>query len=202
MKNINILMKKPNNYWTKERCKDVALLCQTKTEFINKYSGAYDASLNNKWLNEICTHMKILGSRYKRCIYVYEFSDNSAYIGLTYNLKERQKDRNNKLNDAVTKYINETGIQPFRKQLTEYIDVEEAIKLEGFYVEKYRNEGWNILNRSKTGSIGGGNLKWTFEACQKEALKYKTKSEFIKNNGSAYSSSKNNDWLKYFFENI
>lgn len=192
-------MKKPNNYWTKERCKDVALLCQTKTEFINKYSGAYDASLNNKWLNEICTHMKILGSRYKRCIYVYEFSDNSAYIGLTYNLKERQKDRNNKLNDAVTKYINETGIQPFRKQLTEYIDVEEAIKLEGFYVEEYKKNGWKILNRTKTGSIGGSILKWTKEKCQKEALKYTTRYKFQKNNSSAFNASYKNGWIDEFF---
>ena len=43
----------------------------------------------------------------------------------------------------------------------------EAQYYEGYYVEKYRNEGWKILNKAKTGiaksSIGGGYIKYTFE---------------------------------------
>ena len=43
----------------------------------------------------------------------------------------------------------------------------EAQFYEGYYVEKYRNEGWNVLNKAKTGvaksSIGGGYIKYTFE---------------------------------------
>jgi hypothetical protein len=51
-------MKKPNGYWTKERCIEIALKCENKFEFIRKYPGAYNSSLKNKWLNEIYIFLK------------------------------------------------------------------------------------------------------------------------------------------------
>ncbi len=38
-------------------------------------------------------------------------------------------------------------------------------------------------------------IKWTFEACKEEAIKYKTRSEFQKNSGSSYKASAKNKWL-------
>jgi hypothetical protein len=191
-----IEIKKPNNYWTKERCAIEALKYETKKDFKINAKNIYQAAQKNKWLDDICGHMKVIGSKYKRCIYVYEFSDNSAYIGLTYNIKIRQIDRNNNQNDSVTKHITESELHPEFKQLTEYIDVEEAIKLEGYYVEKYKSEGWNILNKAKTGSIGGNIIKWTEEKCQEEALKYNNKSDFYNKNKAAYSAAYKHKWLK------
>lgn len=48
---------KPRGYWTKERCYEVALTCQTKLEFSTKYSRAYRNSRINGWLDEVCSHM-------------------------------------------------------------------------------------------------------------------------------------------------
>lgn len=49
--------KKPNGYWTKERCLSEALLYKQKRHF-EIYSGsAYIISMKNKWLDEICSHM-------------------------------------------------------------------------------------------------------------------------------------------------
>jgi hypothetical protein len=50
-------IKKPNNYWTKEKCAEEALKYKTKSEFQKKSSGAYEATRRNIWLNEICQHM-------------------------------------------------------------------------------------------------------------------------------------------------
>jgi hypothetical protein len=137
-----------------------------------------------------------MGNRYNKCIYSYEFSDNHVYVGLTYNIEERQKNRDNNINDSVTKYINKTNLIPIRIQLTEFLSVNESIRLEEFYVNKYKNEGWDILNKVKTGAIGGGVIKWNFKSCQNEALKYNNKTEFGKYSSSAYVTAKKQKWIE------
>jgi len=42
-------MRKSPNYWNYDTIKEVALLCKSKTEFRNKYKGAYKSALK-KWL--------------------------------------------------------------------------------------------------------------------------------------------------------
>jgi len=189
------LQHKPNGYWTYEKCKEEALKYKYKKDFIENKYVAYTKSLSNDWLDDICSHMIITGNKHKRCIYSYEFSDNSVYVGLTYNIEKRHNERLIDDNDQVTKHTKKTNLQPIRKQLTNYIDVNEAIKLEEFYVNKYKKNGWVVLNIAKTGSIGSNKLKWTYEKCKNEALKYNTKSKFIKNSGSAYNSARKNKWL-------
>ena len=60
------------------------------------------------------------------------------------------------------------------------IDVEKASKLEGEYLEKYKNNNWIILNIAKTGGIGGCTLYWTRERCINSAMKCETRNEFRK----------------------
>lgn len=188
-------IRKPKNYWTKERCHDIALMCKSKVEFWEKFPGVASISLSNIWLDDICSHMIKTGNRYKKCIYAYEFSDNHVYIGLTYNINNRQSRHLNDESSAVRLYILKTGISPIFKKLTEYIDVDEAVEMESYYVDIYKESGWYILNRTKTGSIGGSVLKWTESECSKEALKYLTITSFQKGNGSAYTSALKNGWL-------
>ena len=126
----------------------------TKTEFIKGSQHVYNIAVKNKWLDDICKHMKPIGDRYNKCIYSYEFSDNHVYVGLTHNINIRQKNRDRDLTDTVTKYINETNLTPIRKQLTDYIFVDDAIRLEEEFLQKYLNEGWVGLNKRKTGGIG------------------------------------------------
>jgi len=49
--------KKPNGYWTKEKCQEEALKYKIKKDFIKNCRATYDAVSRNKWLNEICSHM-------------------------------------------------------------------------------------------------------------------------------------------------
>jgi len=53
----------------------------------------------------------------------------------------------------------ETNLNPIIKRLTDYLPVEKAINMEKHYYNKYINEGWKILNRTKTGGLGGSNFK-------------------------------------------
>lgn len=101
-------------------------------------------------------HMKQLGDDKHKLIYAFEFADHSVYVGLTYNLALRQHRHLHGTNrySAVREHIENTGLQPTLKQLTELLDVEEAARMEGEWVEKYRSEGWTILNKIKTGGVG------------------------------------------------
>lgn len=188
--------KKANDYWTKERCQSEALKYKTRAEFNKKSGSASNKSKKNGWYDEICSHMIRLGDRRHKLIYAYEFSDKTVYVGLTYNIQDRKVRRNADQEDAVTKHIIQTGLNPFIKLLTDYISVDEAVKEEARYIKLYKKNGWIILNRSKAGSVGGNVIKWTKEELKKEALKYKSRSEFQKNNSTAYAAVRKNGWLK------
>lgn len=195
---------KPRGYWTHEKCQEEAKKYKTKSEFAKSKGWAYNISLKEGWLDEICGHMVVSGNIKKRCIYAYEFENNHVYIGLTYNIDIRFKKRMLDENDIVNIYIKETGLTPVIKQLTDYINVEEASIKEGEYLNFYKDSNWIILNRSKTGSVGSDIKKWTYENCKIESLKYKTHLEFkIKDNNclSAIYKNKWNDLLSHLSYN-
>ena len=93
-------LKHNKEYWTKEKCHELALKCQSRTEFRKKYDSAHRYSCENNWMNDICSHMKSTNLN-NRCIYSYEFSDNHVYIGLTYKLKERHNRHLNDIKSSV-----------------------------------------------------------------------------------------------------
>jgi len=188
--------KMPNGYWTYEKCFEAAKSCTSRTEFILRYATAYSYAKKNMWLDEFYSHMKLLGNRHKRCIYSYEFiEEKCVYVGLTYSISAREMYRNSNDRDQVTKYINKTGYEPIIKQLTDYVEVEIASKLEGEYLKQYETDGWKILNVAKTGGIGGNSLIWTKELCDIEAKKFNTRNDFRIKSISAYGSAWKNGWL-------
>ena len=180
--------------WTKETCHQEALNYQYKKEF-KKYSyGAYQAALRNKWNDDICSHMLPLGNEYKRMIYRIIFPNNVCYVGLTSNFNRRIFEHLN-IKGVVYSYIIKTKMTPIIEKLTDYINVDDAKFLEEYWKNKSEKDGYSCLNTAKTGGIGTSVLKWTKEKCQKEALKYKNRSEFMINNHSAYNSALKNKWM-------
>jgi len=188
-----ISLRKSKDEWTLEECRDIAKKYKTRTEFNKKSISAYRISLSNDWIADVCSHMNCYGNRYLRCIYSYEFSDNSIYIGLTYNTDNRHK--KHMFKGTVKEHMIKINENPKIKKLTEYLPINEAKNEEYKYVEFYKKNGWKILNKIKTGGVGGTSIIWNYENCKKESLKYKSRSEFAKNNGSAYYSSIKNKWL-------
>jgi len=182
------------DYWTKEVCQKLALECKSRKEFHNKYRAAFDVSSKNNWLNELCSHMLCINTLY-RCIYVYEFDDNFAYIGLTYDINDRHYRHMNN-NSSVYQHMKETNLTPILKQLTDYVEIDIAKEKEKYFVEKYKKENWQILNKAKTGSLGGITTIWSKEKCHKVALKCKTKTEFYKKYTSASGSALKNGWIE------
>src|SRR5437879_339061 len=104
--------KKPNGYWSKEKCLEEALKYKTKSDFYKFSGSAYTASIEKNWLTDICSHMKFIGTKYIRCVYVYEFEDNHAYVGLTHDIMERNYSHNNSFNSPVFKHMQKSGLIP------------------------------------------------------------------------------------------
>lgn len=154
--------------WTKENCIEAAKQCKTKSEFNSKFCGAMRIAKKRGWYNELLQYFIPVGSKYKRCIYACEFSDNHAYVGLTYNFEKRKKDHLRDKESSIFKYISLTKLKPLFKQVTEYLDYQEAAIKEGEVLNEYKNNGWLMLNRVPTGGLGGKDeivRKWTEEKC-------------------------------------
>ncbi len=189
-----IELRKPKGYWTFEKCKEEALKFNSRLEFKLNSSSIWGICRKNNWLDEVCSHMKLIGNKYKRCIYSYEFLDNSVYVGLTKNLDKRNQEHINNKNSIISKKILKSINYSF-KQLTEYIDIEDASNMEKYYVDFYKNNNFKILNKKKAGGLGGNFLKWTEENSKKEALKYTSKKEFKLKSPGAYELCRKNNYL-------
>lgn len=187
--------KHKNGYWTLAICQNEALKYQSRIDFIKNSNKAYNAARINGWLDTCCSQMNRLGSKNMRLIYSFEFLDKSVYVGLTYNPTKRQERHLNDPNSQVFKYIKHTNLTPKFKILTEYLRFDVASNMEGIFLENYNCNNWKILNKHKTGGLGGDTLIWTKEKCQIDALKYSTKSEWQKKSGSAANSARKNNWF-------
>jgi hypothetical protein len=189
-------LKKEKNYWNYIQCKKEALKYITKMDFRKNSNSAYQSAKRNKWLNNICSHMIIVGNQHKKLIYSYEFSDNHVYVGLTYNIIKRNNEHMNDLKSPVHKHMISTKITPIKKILSKnLLDLKTAKIEEEIWINFYCNNNWKLLNKKKGGDLGGNKIYWTFEKCKDEAIKYKTRYEFQKNCGSAYNSALKNKWL-------
>ena len=123
---------------------------------------------DDPWRPEMLSHVVPVGNVFKRMVYVFEFPDNTAYIGLTHNEKDRQRRHQDMKRSPVARYKMATNTQPefYRLGRSErgevvkvdepkYIDAVDAQKLEADAIERYRSEGWKVHNMAPAGALGG-----------------------------------------------
>lgn len=189
----------PPYFWTKEKCKEVASKYICRSDFQKEDYNVYRRSYENGWLDEICNHMIKIGNLNKRLIYIFEFSDNSVYIGLTCDSK-RRKNEHLTNNSPVYQHVEKTGLYPLYRELTDYIYYKEASDLEVYYVEKYKKIGFTILNKIKAGGLGGNLIKWDYETCKEEASKYTNRTNFCRYKRRAYDKCVREGWVDEFFK--
>jgi hypothetical protein len=160
--------------------------------------------MDKGWYEDIVKHMVPVGNKYNRAVYAFEFSDKSVYVGLTGNLDRRKKSHTEEEeNSAVKIKMSILGEKPEMKILSDgYIDYLDAQNMEGFMVSKYRDDGWEILNRTVTGSLGSCTRVWTLEILRELVKKYKSRSEFVENEPNAYAAAARNEWLDDIFQNM
>lgn len=196
--------KKGNNYWTRERCYDVAKRYKSYAGFRKHSKGAYGAACKNGWLDDY-TWLEKRAVSDKPIYVVYRYYDeatNTVYVGLANNMKRRHREHCNGFSkhgerrfDVVYRFfhsINKAIPEP--TILKDRLFANDAQEYEDHYIEQYKKDGFTVLNLAKAGSLGAGR-KWTKKACYIEARRYETRSEFKRSNGSAYQSAMKNGWI-------
>jgi predicted GIY-YIG superfamily endonuclease len=170
----------------------------TKKEFHDAEPSMYEYAQRHGIIDEICSHMDKLGNWKYRKLYIFEFEDNYAYIGLTYNITRRKYDHFHKKNSAVYKHLQENPNVKFKfKVVSDWLSMDEAGKQEDSLIEKYREEGWIMLNRKKGGGLGSAkSLVHTKEECHAAALKYKHRVDFHFGDMALYSYAYEHGWLE------
>ena len=54
---LDTSVKRPSGFWTKDKCKEEASKYESKKEFLDNCTSAYQVSRSKGWLVEICSHM-------------------------------------------------------------------------------------------------------------------------------------------------
>ena len=195
----------PIGWWMiKEHCIEEARKYKSRADFSKGTSAAYRSCIENGWIDE-CDWLKNNmheGDDY--WIYAYEDIENKVvYVGLTWR-KERHTEHKRDKSDGANKYFKSIGkLLPEPMIKMDGLSAEDAQYYEDWYKKAYAKNGWKVLNKAKTGvgssSIGGSAVKWDKNACEEEAKKYKTKTEYRKGNASAYNVAVKNKWINEWF---
>ena len=171
--------------WSRASVRKEAKKHKSKQTFANSSPGAYEYAQRNGLLESICQHMPTRGHRYKRALYVYEFENGSAYIGLTFDYAKRDAEHHRR--GPVFRELKKSKAKFVR--LEKWMPAAEAARAEAGLIEEYRKTGWRILNSAKAGGLGGDETIWTDVAIQREAQKYDTLKAFREGSPSAYATA-------------
>lgn len=170
--------------YTKEECRIEAMKYNNKEDFKNNSPLHYMWAKNHRYLTEICSHMNNRGNR--RHVYVFEFEDRHAYIGLSLYPYKRERQHLNEERSVVSKYIRETGAKYAFKVLTESPS-DDPIQQEIHWIKKYKSDGWILLNKELDEVAADGSPKYSLEYCTRIARRYLRRQDFQKNNTMVFN---------------
>ena len=200
----------PPGFWSEDNCIKESKKYKTTIEFRDNSPTAFWKSKKNNWLFKMAwlkdTIKKFDTVSTIHLVYGYFVTYNGknyVYIGRTFQLKQRDyaHRKKTKKRDAIRDFCAIINIEiPKPIILEENLTLIESQEKENFYVDLYKKLGYVVLNIGKTGknigSIGGAGIKWDYESCYEEALKYKTKIEFYKGSNGAWCKARKYGWLK------
>ena len=182
--------------FTKKECYEEAKKYSRRIDFMNKSPHYYSWAIRHGFMKEICSHMEHQGNLHRRKIYVFEFADHHAYVGLAQYPKSRERQHLKEERSAVYKYIQKTGCCYVFKELTDFMDKEDAANAEDEWIKKYADNGWIMINKKPGGDLGYGPQKYTKEFCAEEAMKYQYRVDFKRNNSIIYNYAASHGWLE------
>lgn len=213
------LKRKPSGYWNnKERCELAAKNCVNRTDFYERYEAAYEQSVKNGWIDEfdqyfsLEPHFSNFNERI-HLVYVYEINEtHSVYIGRTTDLKRRHsshlrgsfRTHHRFYKDSIYEHCNLNNVEmPEPIVLENNLTAIESRAKENDWISKYKESGWNIINRARTGensgSLGATMRKWNYDSCKDAASKCVSKIDFKTKFSTAYRVSVQNKWINEFF---
>jgi hypothetical protein len=181
--------KKPNGYWTKERCQEVAMQYEKKAIFQNTEFSAYNAAFKNGWLDEITAHMErntqwkefqliALAGEYET-IQAFREAEPNAYMAThRMGVTEEVFAHMTPLHESWTK----EKIIALAKQFSHSNEFEKA-NASAYNLARYN--GW--LDEATEHMTPACREMWTLEDVKEVAKQYRTRSEFSDGHGGAYA---------------
>lgn len=193
-------MRHPKNFWkNKENIIEEARKYSTRSEFNKKSHRAYDAARrfglldSMEWMKYKNVYEDEVDSVYK---YFFE-KQNAVYIGRTVNPELRDKQHKTTINDSVYKFAQKNNVKiPPMEIIEEKLTINKGVEKEKYWEKYYRNNGYQIINKAKCGSIGSlSKGKWNKNKCIEESKKYSSRGEFFLHSSSAYQKALKEGWI-------
>ena len=196
-----------NNYWTKERCLEEALKYDMKERWKKGHPHSYHTARRNNWYHELSNHM-VEGCK-PRNYWSYELCKSEA---LKYEIKEHWKKqspqsyqaaaRNGWYHELTTHMVEVTKPAGYwtkercLEHAKHFTTVSEWLKANSTPCTNARLNGWYDECTAHMIRVQVPANYWkNKERCIEEALKYKTKGDWGKNNSASYMSAKKNGWF-------
>ncbi|WP_198781038.1 GIY-YIG nuclease family protein [Shewanella putrefaciens] len=189
---------------TKDTCAVQALKYQSRSEFKREYFNAYKVARINGWLDDVCRHMTSRGGWDKKncaeaalkyeskkafrggCLAAYNYASKKGWLDdICMHMEATRKPR-----AFWSKEI-------CRDEALKYNTRSEFEKRSKAAYFKARENAWldEVCSHMEMEVRKKPSGFWTKEQCIKEALKYQTRTEFLKNCESAHSKARKNGWL-------
>lgn len=181
-------LQKPHGYWTKKRIIEVSSKFNSKMKFIKTYSGAATIARRNGWWEDVCAHMLPQGSIANRAIYVFEFKDRTAYVGLSWNPAARHDQHVQEMSLTGKKVL--SGVPYKFSVVTDFLCPNLAVIAEAQWAQKMVDQGWTLLNKKKTGSLGGTLEAWMPELIMSVAKEFRTRTTFARASYAYHAAKK------------
>lgn len=181
------------NKWNYDKCKEIALKFKTRKALKEAYYQVHYKIYKKRWY-ELLAHMERQASKASRCVYYYKFKTNAIYVGLTCNHKRR--DIQHRQCGPIYEYsVKNTESIPEMILLTDYIDYNDAAKIESEIIDFLSKSNKNIILLNK--ECGGGLGSWasekvTKEKCVEDIRKCSNKTELKQKYYSSYLYLLNN----------
>jgi hypothetical protein len=199
-------VKYPSDHvWILKDAKKEAKKYKFRGEVQTNNNHLYQWIKTHKWEGKCYPHMKEYNLS-KRHIYVEEFKNSkTAYIGLSCQVERRhnahlgKESKYGKVKSMVYHYMKKTREEPKLKILTRRpVNSENAGERENYYMEKYKENGWKLLNQATAGSLGSMRPKWTYKKFEEIKNDCKTQEEFFQKleGFQRYIAKKNGWWEK------
>ena len=202
----HIKKNKQSNYWTLEKCTELSLKCNSRSEFSEKYGSAYKIAKINNWLEECCAHMIIIRRpvgywTLERCKKVALKCSSRTEFHKKHGDAHSAAIRNSWIDECYAHMIEfKKPIGYWTLERCKELALKFNSKIEfkrennSSYASALRN---NWLNECCAHMISLFKPKgyWTLEKCKDGALNCNSRVEFKKKYQGAFGAAKRNNWL-------
>lgn len=188
--------------WTKDRVAEEAKRFETRTAFQRGTASAYRIAHRKGWLDDVCTHMRRQGDRISRHVYAIEDRNcRLVYVGLAANVTRRYAQHRSAPRPDMVEFM--AGTHELIVLTVHPLKAENAARLEHDTIERYRRDGWTVLNRAKAGGLGGRfDAYWTVERLTAEAIRCGSRRAMKEHSGAAYVIASRQGLIEAIFASV